>query len=1182
MELRFHCRRLLSLVQDVESGSRGYLLSGQESFLAPFILATNAIPIEFAHLYESEAGNPAQQKLLQELEPVIAARLELARQAIASRGTNDLAAAAAVVRGGQAKALMDKIRRLTADLDDQIDTLRQTQQSAAEQQIREEYFVLQLGLLLGLATLLGVLINLTDSLQERRRMEASLRRARSHYQNLLRIASDGIHIFDLEGKLLEASDSFYQMLGYSPQDPTVLRVGDWDAQWSAAELNDRMHQVTEFSSVFETRHRRRDGQTIEVEISTRVIDLEGQRYIYASSRDITERKRVATALREQAEEFQDLYDHAPCGYHSINRDDVIVRMNKTELAWLGYRPEEVIGKIKLTDLLSERTRPRYRETFRQLQVGDVAPDMEVELTRKDGSLMPTLVSSTAVRDAAGNFLLSRSTSNDITKRKQEWQRLMDSEARLVEAQKIAHLGSWEQVMATGQIRWSAEMYRLFGLAPGIAKLTPEQALAYAHPEDRERVAATVASAVAAKQDYDLEYRIRDANGVERHVRSLGHVVLDDGGRVVRTRGVTQDITEQTLAETKLRQSEQTYRNQFVHNTAVMLLIDPQNAALLDANDAALAFYGYPREQMLGLRINDLNVLPEPEVRKIVASVATQKAKQFEFKHRLANGDLRDIQASVCPIQTGGRVVLHAIIFDISGRKQAEAEREQFFKFFNLSPDLMMIADPAGCFLRVNPATIQLLGYTEAELLERPFINFIHPDDRPATAAEMSRQLTTGSSMDFVNRYQRKDGDYLSLSWRATYMPADGVAYATARDITEQRQAEAAVRVSEARYRTLVENIPQKIFLISRDLKLVSVNQNYARDLGCRPEDAVGKDDYDFFPTALAEKYRADDRRILETGQTEELEEKYILDGHEIWVHTTKAPVRDRSGKIIGIFGIFWDITAQKQAEAKILELNGRLEQRVRERTAALEVANQELESFAYSVSHDLRTPLRAMDGFSRVLLEDYEHRLEPEGRDCLRRVRTASQRMGQLIDAILMLSRLSREQMQVTPVNLSALVQEVTHELQRATPERVVQLVVAPEVTVAGDARLLRVALTNLLSNAWKFTHQQPAPRVEFGQIDRAGDWVGFVRDNGAGFDMAYAKQLFRPFQRLHNATEFPGTGIGLAIVQRVIHRHGGRLWAEAAIDQGATFYFTLPTKASEKGDSRPPAGPHGALKHEQ
>ncbi|MBI5361197.1 MAG: hypothetical protein HZA48_11525 [Planctomycetes bacterium] len=250
--------------------------------------------------------------------------------------------------------------------------------------------------------------------------------------------------------------------------------------------------------------------------------------------------------------------------------------------------------------------------------------------------------------------------------------------------------------------------------------------------------------------------------------------------------------------------------------------------------------------------------------------------------------------------------------------------------------------------------------------------------------------------------------------------------------------------------------------------------------------------------------------------------------------------------------------ARLRAEKDVLTLNKELEQRVIERTRLLESANKELEAFSYSVSHDLRAPLRSIDGFSQAILEDYSGKMEEECRSYLNRIRAASQRMAQLIDDILKLSRVTRVEMHSDSVDLSGICLSVAAELQKTANERKVEFVIKPGITVKGDSRLLHIAFENLLGNAWKFTSKREGARIEFGSMQKDGQPAYFIRDNGVGYDMAYSDKLFRAFQRLHTESEFPGTGIGLATVQRIINRHGGLVWSEGKIDEGAVFYLTL------------------------
>jgi light-regulated signal transduction histidine kinase (bacteriophytochrome) len=284
----------------------------------------------------------------------------------------------------------------------------------------------------------------------------------------------------------------------------------------------------------------------------------------------------------------------------------------------------------------------------------------------------------------------------------------------------------------------------------------------------------------------------------------------------------------------------------------------------------------------------------------------------------------------------------------------------------------------------------------------------------------------------------------------------------------------------------------------------------------------------------------------------------------VWLSVTARPLAGPAGAVSGGVAVFSDITARKRAEHEIRGLNAELEQRVIDRTRKLESANKELESFSYSVSHDLRAPLRSIDGFSRILEEDHYDKLDDAGRESLRKIRASSEHMRQLIDDMLQLSQATRTELRRSPVDLSMLARAVGEGLRAAEPQRSVELIIEPGLIAHADEHLMGIVLENLIGNAWKYAGRQPAARIEFGRVERDGVTTYFVKDNGAGFDAQYAHKLFQAFQRLHTAKEFPGTGIGLATVQRVIHRHGGRVWAEGERGRGATFFFTLPDGGGE------------------
>jgi PAS domain S-box-containing protein len=376
----------------------------------------------------------------------------------------------------------------------------------------------------------------------------------------------------------------------------------------------------------------------------------------------------------------------------------------------------------------------------------------------------------------------------------------------------------------------------------------------------------------------------------------------------------------------------------------------------------------------------------------------------------------------------------------------------------------------------------------------------------------------------------------------------------------RQRAEDAIAISHRLYETFFDATDDMVFLKDEDLRYVLVNAANARYLGLAAQEVVGRDDTELMPPDAAASCRSTDLAALE-------QHRLIVSCEEVdgrVYETRKFPVVLPSGRV-GLGGFVRDITDQRRAEEQIARLNTDLEVRVALRTAELEAANHELESFAYSVSHDLRAPLRSIDGFSEILAEDYRDKLDEKGRGYLKRIRAADQKMALMIDGLLALSRVGRRELECRAVDLSAVAREVADQLRTNEPLRRVEFVIGDGLVAEADSALVRVLLENLIGNAWRFSGRHPAARIEVGVDEFPGrapatrsERAFFVRDDGAGFDMEYSDQLFGAFQRLHAPGQFEGTGIGLATVQRIVHRHGGRVWARGEVEKGATFWFTL------------------------
>ena len=536
--------------------------------------------------------------------------------------------------------------------------------------------------------------------------------------------------------------------------------------------------------------------------------------------------------------------------------------------------------------------------------------------------------------------------------------------------------------------------------------------------------------------------------------------------------------------------------------------------------------------------------------------------------------------------------------DFVRRQRAEAELD---RFFTLSLDFLCIASADGYFKRASPAVTDILGWSVEEFLARPFMSFVHPDDAAATLREIDKQIVAGEKvMQFENRYQHKDGSWRVLSWRSVPQPG-GLMYATARDVTELKQMQEwlreanedlerrvqertadllkissdlqkeiiernrtalALAESQALYHSLVEQMPAGVFRKDAEGRYAFVNSYFCRIRDYTPEVFLGKLPAELPPAeaSMAAQACQHHAQIMETGRPLEVLEEYQRgDGQTRFFHVVKSPVLDSDGKITGSQGVLFDVTTQKRAEDQVRRLNEELERRVVDRTAQLEAANKELEAFSYSVSHDLRAPLRAVNGFAGIVLEEFGPQLNGDGRRYLERIRNGGRQMGMLIDDLLAFSRLGRQPMSSQTFDSAQLVQAALDELapQRERPQ--IEINIGQLPVGRGDPALVKQVWVNLISNAIKYTRDRAPAVIEIGCEVKHDERIYFVRDNGAGFDMQYAHKLFGVFHRLHRADEFEGTGVGLAIVQRIVNRHGGRVWADAKLNHGATFYFTLP-----------------------
>jgi PAS domain S-box-containing protein len=679
--------------------------------------------------------------------------------------------------------------------------------------------------------------------------------------------------------------------------------------------------------------------------------------------------------------------------------------------------------------------------------------------------------------------------------------------------------------------------------------------------------------------------------------------------------VFNDVTERNKAEETLRASEGRYRA-MMEQAADGVIVHDETGRILDVNRKTCQSLGYSREELLSKSIGDI----DPDAIKtgkheLWDKILAGEQCMFESRQMRKDGSSIPVEVTLGSVHLPLGPAVLGIIRDITDRERVEEElrasERKFRDTVKYLDEGYYIVTPDGQLLEHNLSFNRILGFDSAEDLKGIHLPdfWQNPDDRNEYLNEL---VNKGFISNYLINAKTISGEkkvvlasaHIVKDQQGKLVGIEGAFtdFTDRKHAEEQilRQSKVLAAINSVFYETMVADSEKAVAMTCLKVAQEITGSKFGFIGEITPEGL-------YSTTALSDP-GWDACRIPETqasmlikdmvirgiwGQVILKEQSLIVndpisypdrvgipEGHPPLTSFLGVPLKDQ-GKVIGMIAManresgytaedqydmeticvaFVEAIRRKKTQEEIRKLNTELEQRVMERTAQLSAANKEMEAFAYSVSHDLRAPLRSIDGFSQALLEEYETKLDETGKAYLKRVRKATQKMGFLIDDMLKLSRVSRAEFNHETVDLSAMIREITEAHRKIYPERVVDVRVQEGVMVQGDPYMMKIVLENLMDNAWKFTGKTEHPRIEFGTTVRDGKTACFIRDNGAGFDMAYVNKLFGAFQRLHTTHEFPGTGIGLATVKRIIARHGGQVWAEGEIGKGATFYFTLPS----------------------
>ncbi len=1027
----------------------------------------------------------------------------------------------------------------------------------------------------------GVAMDIT----ERKQAEIAARKNEALLQAIMKILPVGVWMLDANGQVIFGNDEA-QKIWAGVRYVGIEQLGAYKGWWADTGKPVGPHDWAGSRAV--EKGEIVAGEEVEIEcfdgthkfILDSAVPLHNDdgtiRGAVTVNQDITERMKLEMRLRQSFAYTRSLIEASLDPLVTVSPEGKITDVNTATEKATGLGRAELIGTV-FSDYFTEpdKARAGYRKVFEKGYI----TDYPLALRHKDGHATDVLYNASLYRDEAGKVLGIFAAARDVTERNKAEEAVRRSEAGLAEAQHLAHIGNWSWDITTDRIFWSPEYYRIYNYDPALPTPNYQEHLNAYTSESAAMLDAAVKRAIEQGEPYALELQLAKPDVAGRWIYARGEVRRDAQGKIAALYGTAQDITERKKAEQALFEAQQIFRSLVESSPDIIARYD-RDCKRTYVNPAYLNTTAAQPQNWIGTTPAQQSPLPEE------SATALQN-----LLHKVLDSGIADFIDVVWPMpdntdhwfnvyafpefdRKGEVVSVMTVSRDITERKKAEQELAQ------LSLRNRMILDSAGegiygldiggrCTF-VNPTAAQLLGFSIEEFIGQHSHALFHHTKADGTPYPVEEcPVLSAYKQGLVHRgtdmYWRKDGTSFPVEFVSTPIIENGAvtgAVVAFNDITERKRAEENLRESE---HSLAEaqriahlgnwNLDLVNNILSWSDEIYRIFEIDPKKFGATYEaflGAIHPDDREKANLAYTESvknrtpYEIEHRLLMQDGRI-----KYVVEKCETYY--------DENGKPVRSVGTVHDITERKKAEEEVRQLNAELEQRVQQRTAQLASANKELEAFSYSVSHDLRSPLRAIDGFSNILLEDYAGRLDDEGKRLVGIVRDNTIRMARLIDDILSFSRLGRKEMAKQEVDMAQLANETAAELASTWEGRKVNLKIGALPLAHGDSAMLRQVWVNLLSNAIKFTRPREVAQIDVSGHAEGNELVYSVRDNGAGFDMQYADKLFGVFSRLHSAEEFEGTGAGLAIVKRIITRHGGRVWGEGKVNEGAAFSFALP-----------------------
>jgi PAS domain S-box-containing protein len=1011
----------------------------------------------------------------------------------------------------------------------------------------------------------GGIVVFTEDITDRLVAEQKLHENEKRFQTLANSIPQLCWMANPDGFIFWYNERWYEFTGTTPEQ---MEGWGWQSVLDPEALPTVLEQWKNSIAArapFEMTFPLRGADGVFRSFLTRVmpvLDADGKvvRW-FGTNTDINERKRAEEELRASEMLYRSLFNSMDEGFCVI---EVLFdpEGKPADYRFLGVNAafEKQTG---MHDAVGKRMReiaPSHEEYWFEIY-GRIALTGEPEHFQNEAKALNRFYEVRAYRVGEPEQRQVAIVFSDITERK----RAGEAELRLVAivtSSQEAIIGKTLDGIITS---WNPAAEKLFGYTAEEAIGNPMLLLFPAGSEEEELgILASIRHGERMEQFEAVRIR---KDGKRLNVSVVISSVTNNEGKIIGASQIARDITEQKRAEQELKASEIRYRRLFESAKDGILILNAETAQILDVNPFLVEMLGYSHTEFLGRKLWEVGSFKDIEECQS-AFHELQKHETIRYEDlplETADGRRINVEFISSVYFVDSRKLIQCSIRDITARRRADEkvrEGEQRFQTMaNSIPQLAWIARPDGFIFWYNQRWYDYTG-TKPEEMEGWGWQTVHdPQVLPRVMEEWTDAIAAKKAFEMEFPLRGADGRFRRFLNRAMPLKnAEGHVvqwFGTNTDITAQKQIEDALRESEERFSKAFRSSPVGTIIVRvSDNRFVELNDTFVAMTGYAREELLGS--------------TTTEHGIMQPEEALTYQALLHSDGKNTGLETT---LKTKSGEIRNLLssveeimlhgephhlGCVVDITERRRAEEALREVHRTLEQRVVERTSQLEAANKELEAFSYSVSHDLRAPLRAVNGFAGIVLEDFSSQLPEEGKKYLERIRKGGEQMGCLIDDLLALSHLSRQPMNRRKVDMVRLVRTVLEELNPQFGGREVEIKVGNLPSCHGDAALLKQVWMNLLSNAIKYSRGRKKTVVEIGCMSEKGENVYIVRDNGAGFDMTYAHKLFGVFQRLHRSDEFEGTGVGLAIVQRVVYRHGGRVWAEAEVDRGATFYFTV------------------------